>query len=159
MREARADFGFTIGAEDFCEHTELIELWLASWAATYPEIDFNTRRGWFGEHLALLQAQGCTIVAARDAAGKLMGFVIFNRVSGWLDQLAVHPGAFGSGVTRQLMREAKASSPGFLQLDVNADNVRAVAFYEGQGFFRTGDGVNPNSGARTLSMEWRQVRS
>jgi putative acetyltransferase len=148
---------FTISAEDAYDRGELIELWLAAWAATYPGIDFETRREWFGEHLALLKAQGCLTLAARDEAGKLAGFVIFDRVSGWLDQLAVHPRAFRAGVARQLMREAKGLSPGFLQLDVNADNVRAVAFYEREGFSRTGAGVNPNSGAPTLSMEWRQA--
>jgi putative acetyltransferase len=142
-----------------CDRAELIELWLGSWAATYPQIDFETRRDWFTDHLALLQTQGCTILAARHDAGKLAGFVIFNRVSGWLDQLAVHRDVFGTGIARELIREAKALSPGFLQLDVNADNLRAVAFYEREGFSRAGEGVNPNSGARTLTMEWRQVPS
>jgi putative acetyltransferase len=148
---------FTIGAKDACDRGELIELWLAAWAATYTGIDFETRREWFGDHLALLKTQGCTTLAARDDAGKLAGFVIFNRVSGWLDQLAVHPNVFGAGVARQLMRAAKGLAPGFLQLDVNADNNRAVAFYEREGFRRTGEGMNPNSGAPTLSMEWRQA--
>jgi putative acetyltransferase len=138
------------------DRAELIELWLAAWAATYPQVDFETRRDWFAEHLALLQTQGCTTLAARDGVGKLAGFVIFNAVSGWLDQFAVHPDAFGAGISRALMREAKRLAPGFLQLDVNADNARAVAFYEREGFRRTGEGVNPNSGAQTLSMEWRQ---
>jgi len=150
---------FTVRTEDISERAELIELWLAAWAATYPQIDFETRRDWFSEHLALLEAQGCTILAARDEPGKLAGFVIFNRVSGWLDQLAVRPDAFGAGIARQLMSEAKGLSPGFLQLDVNADNARAVAFYEREGFRRAGQGVNPNSGAPTLSMEWRQAPS
>jgi putative acetyltransferase len=148
---------FTIGAEDSCGGTELTDLWLASWAATYPGIDFETRRDWFGEHLSLLKTQGCTTLAARDESGKLAGFVILNRVSGWLDQIAVHPDAFGTGVARELMREAKRLSPGYLQLDVNADNVRALGFYEREGFRRTGEGTNPNSGARTFSMEWRQT--
>ena len=148
-----------IRAEDASARAELIELWLASWAASYPEIDFETRRDWFTEHLLLLETQGCTTLAARDKSGKLVGFVILNRISGWLDQLAVHPQAFGTGVSRALMREAKSRAPGFLQLDVNADNARAVAFYKREGFRRTGEGVNPNSGARTLTMEWRQAPS
>ena len=148
-----------IRQEDACASGELTELWLASWAAAYPGIDFETRREWFEEHLALLRTQGCTTLAAREESGKLAGFVIFNRVSGWLDQFAVHPDAFGRGVARQLMREAKRLSPGFLQLDVNADNNRAIAFYEREAFRRTGEGINPNSGARTLSMEWRQAPS
>ena len=149
----------SIGAEDITDRDELIDLWLAAWAATYPDIDFATRRDWFEEHLSLLQAQGCTTLAARGASGNLLGFVIFNPVSGWLDQFAVHPQAFGSGVSRALMLEAKRLSPGFLQLDVNADNARAVGFYERAGFRGTGEGLNPNSGARTLSMEWRQACS
>jgi putative acetyltransferase len=147
---------FTIRAEGACDGAELIELWLAAWAATYPGTDFETRREWFSEHLALLKTQGCTTLVARDQAGKLAGFVIFNRVSGWLDQIAVHPNAFGAGIARGLMLEAKRLSPGRLQLDVNADNVRALALYEREAFRRTGEGINPNSGARTLSMEWRQ---
>jgi putative acetyltransferase len=150
---------FTIRVEDACGRAELIELWLASWTAAYPGIDFETRRDWFDEHLSLLKTQGCTTLAARDESGKLAGFVIFNRVSGWLDQFAVHPAAFGTGISRELMRDAKKRTPGFLQLDVNADNSRAVAFYEREGFRRTGEGVNPNSGARTLSMEWRDAPS
>jgi putative acetyltransferase len=149
----------TILPEHSCDGTELIELWLASWAATYPDVNFEQRRGWFAEHLALLEMQACTILTARSAAGALTGFVIFNAVSGWLDQLAVHPDAFGTGTGGALMAEAKRLSPGFLQLDVNGDNVRALAFYERAGFRRTGEGVNPNSGARTLSLEWRQGAS
>jgi putative acetyltransferase len=57
------------------------------------------------------------------------------------------------------MGQAKRLSPGYLQLDVNADNVRALAFYEREGFRRTAEGTNPNSGAPTLSMEWRQAPS
>jgi putative acetyltransferase len=150
---------FRIEAEDSCDGAELIELWLASWSATYPGIDFETRRDWFGEHLTLLRAQGCITLVARGETGTLAGFVIFNRISGWLDQLAVHPDAFGTGAARALMAEVIRLSPGFLQLDVNADNVRALAFYERAGFRRTGEGVNPNSGARTLSLEWRQGAS
>jgi putative acetyltransferase len=150
---------FSIRAEDVSDNAELIELWLASWGATYPAIDFETRRDWFTQHLALLETQGCATLAARNQSGNLTGFVIFNRVSGWLDQIAVHPNAFGAGIAEALMREAKRLSPGFLLLDVNADNVRALTFYEREGFRRTGEGINPNSGAATLSMEWRQATS
>jgi putative acetyltransferase len=160
LREVRAhSTPFIIRAEDACDGAELIELWLAAWAATYRGIDFETRRDWFAEHLALLKTQGCTTLSARDEAAKLAGFVIFNRVSGWLDQIAVHPNAFGGGTAEALMREAKRLSPGFLQLDVNADNARALAFYQREGFRRIGEGINPNSGAATLSLEWRDAPS
>jgi putative acetyltransferase len=125
-----------IEAEGACDRAGLTDLWLASWAATYPGVDFEARRNWFEEHLSFLETQGCTTLAARDATGTLIGFVIFNQASGWLDQLAVHPAAFGTGTAHELMRQAKRASPGCLQ--------------------RTGEGINPNSGARTFSMEWRQ---
>jgi putative acetyltransferase len=108
--------------------------------------------------MALLKTQGCITLLARDATGMLAGFVLFDRVSGWLDQFAVHPDTFGSGIAHGLMEEAKQLSPGYLQLDVNADNARALAFYEREGFRHVGEGTNPNSGARTLTMEWRDAR-
>lgn len=149
---------FTIEVVEAWDSAELADLWLASWAATYPDIDFNARRTWFGDHMALLKTQGCITLLARDTTGMLAGFVMFDRVSGWLDQFSVHPLAFGSGIAGQLMDEAKQLSPGYLQLDVNADNERALAFYERQAFRLVGEGTNPNSGARTLTMEWRDTR-
>ena len=42
-----------------------------------------------------------------------------------------------------------------LDLAVNADNLRAIRFYEKQGFAPAGDDVNPLSGAPVRKMSWR----
>jgi putative acetyltransferase len=54
-----------------------------------------------------------------------------------------------------LMAEARRLSPAGLDLKVNADNARAIRFYEKQGFVITGDDVNPISGALIRKMSWR----
>jgi putative acetyltransferase len=53
------------------------------------------------------------------------------------------------------MAEAKRLSPHGLDLKVNADNVRAIRFYEKQGFVIAGEDVNPLSGAAIRKMSWR----
>ena len=55
------------------------------------------------------------------------------------------PGARASA--RILLAEAKRLSPGRLELHVNQDNARAIAFYRKHGFAVAGEDVNPRSGA------------
>jgi putative acetyltransferase len=54
-----------------------------------------------------------------------------------------------------LLAEAKRISPAGLDLDVNIDNARAIAFYGKCGFVITGAGKNPISGKPVHHMSWR----
>jgi putative acetyltransferase len=54
-----------------------------------------------------------------------------------------------------LMHEARRISPNGLDLKVNADNARAIRFYEKQGFVDAGETVNESSGAPVRMMRWR----
>jgi putative acetyltransferase len=136
------------------ERKALVELWVAAWKATYPEIDFEARRAWFVEHLAQLEAQGAKLVCALDEHA-MLGFVTIDPATGWLDQIAVAPSAFGGGCAKALIEEAKRLSPARVTLDVNADNFRALRFYLREGFLKTGEGANAMSGRRTIALEWR----
>ena len=93
------------------------------------------------------------MVAETD--GKLVGFVTVDPKTLYLDQLVVAPEAWGSGLAADLVAEAKRLSPAGLDLTVNADNARAIRFYENQGFVTTGTDSNPRSGAPILKMSWR----
>ena len=42
-----------------------------------------------------------------------------------------------------------------IELLVNTDNARAIAFYEKNGFEMAGDDVNPVSGRPVFRMRWR----
>ena len=135
---------------------ELTDLWVASWAATMPDIDFEARRPWLVDHLRALNEAGVDIVCAFDAGnGVMCGFVTIDARTGRLDQIAVHRDARGSGAARALLDEAKRRAPGRVALDVNAANPRAVAFYLREGFRKVGEGVNPRSGLATIDLEWR----
>lgn len=131
------------------------DLWVASWAKTMPSIDFEARRAWFVDHLLEGLAQGVRIRCAHVETGDVAGFVMIDPATGWLDQIAVHPDAWGAGIAEALVADARRISPARVGLDVNADNARAVAFYEKQGFVRVGEGRNPRSGLPTLVLEWR----
>lgn len=138
------------------ETTELLALWVASWRATYADIAFETRCAWLLDRLAALEAQGAQTLCLWDEAPKsLLGFVTIDPETGWLDQLCVHPEQFGAGVGAALLAAARERSPRLVRLDVNADNDRAVRFYQREGFKSVGSGMPSKSGRETLILEWR----
>ena len=127
----------------------IADLWVASWAEIMPHIDFVARRDWL---LARLAVWPVTIFLKDD--GALLGFATFDPASGCLDQIAVASTAFGTGVGLRLLQAVKAACPKGVHLDVNTDNHRAISFYRREGFIETGEGTNPNSGLKTISMNW-----
>lgn len=138
--------------------SELSDLWVESWNATFPEIDFETRRGWFVDRIIGLRDDGYAIMAAFDTeCGAMAGFVAIDPDSQWLDQIAVAPAYAGHGAAADLMGIAQSLAGARIRLDVNADNGRALGFYAKRGFVATGEGVNPVSGRKTLLMEWRRA--
>lgn len=143
------------------ERAAMFDLWVASWRATYPSIDFDARRAWFVPHLAEMEAKGAALIGAfedtpKPGERKLVGFVLIDPKTGWLDQIAVKPNAFGAGVGRELLNAAKRAAPDKIRLDVNADNFRALRFYKREGFTRVGAGVNKLSGRETAVLEWKR---
>ena len=131
-----------------------IELWRRTWQQHYPHLDFAARVPWWRERWRNELVASATITVA-ESAGSLIGFVTVDPKTRYLDQIVVAPEAWGSGVAAALIAEAKRLSPGGLDLAVNADNARALRFYEKQGFAVTGDDVNPISGAPVRKMSWR----
>lgn len=131
-----------------------IELWRRTWQQHYPQIDFGARVAWWRERWRNELVPAATItVAERDRV--LVGFVTVDPKTRYLDQIVVAPEAWGSDVAVALIDEARRLSPDGLDLKVNADNARAIRFYQKQGFAITGDDVNPRSGAPVYKMSWR----
>jgi putative acetyltransferase len=130
-----------------------IALWQRTWQQAYPSIDFAERLPWWRERWRGELVPQSSIVVA-DQAGALVGFVTIDG-DGYLDQLVVAPEQWGSDVARLLVDEAKRLSPEGITLHVNKDNIRAVRFYERNGFVCVGDGVNPTSGRPVLKMAWK----
>lgn len=132
----------------------MADLWVASWTRTLAAIDFEARRGWLVDHLVEALDAGAEIRLAVVESGEVAGFVLIDPATGYLDQIAVHPDHWGTGIAEALIDAARLLSPARIVLDVNADNPRAVAFYERLGFHRIGEGVNPRSGLATFKLEW-----
>jgi putative acetyltransferase len=131
-----------------------IELWRRSWQLHYPQIDFTARLPWWRARWCNELVPVATIRIA-ESAGSLLGFVTVDPKTRYLDQIVVAPEAWGSDVAAALIAEAKRLSPSGLDLAVNADNARAIRFYEKHGFTVTGEDVNPLSGAPVRKMSWR----
>jgi putative acetyltransferase len=135
-----------------------IELWRRTWQEAYPAIDFAARLDWWRERWRSELVPTAAIVMA-EAGGALVGFVTVDTATGYLDQIVVAPPAWGTGVAEILLAEAKRLSPARLELHVNADNARAVAFYRKHGFAVAGEDVNPRSGAPVYVMGWKKANS
>jgi putative acetyltransferase len=131
-----------------------IELWRRTWQLAYPQLDFAARLDWWRERWRS-ELVGTATITLAVSAGQLVGLVTVDPQTLYLDQIVVAPEAWGSRIAHALLAEAKRLSPAGLDLKVNADNARAIRFYEKQGFAVTGTDVNPRSGAPICKMAWR----
>nr|WP_246664589.1 GNAT family N-acetyltransferase [Rhodoblastus acidophilus] len=127
-------------------------VWVAAWTKARSDIDFSARAKWLEDVFARSADEGAQVVVAEDEG--IVGFVLFDPVRRWLEQIAVAPLAQGRGVARALMAQVKAACPEGLALAVNVDNLRALAFYASEGFVRDANGVNPLSGLPTCELRW-----
>jgi putative acetyltransferase len=133
---------------------ETLDMWVAAWQAAYPAIDFAARRGWTQDRIAELERTGSqSFVASRN--GRIVGALVVNPDTGYLDQFVVATECQGTGVGGVLIAEARRLAPSGLDLHVNQDNERAVRFYQKHGFLTAGEDVNPRSGAPIFLMRWR----
>jgi putative acetyltransferase len=138
-------------AEDL---SETLDMWVAAWQVAYPQIDFAARRGWIADRIAELERTGSrSVVASHD--GRIVGALVVNPDTGYLDQLVAATPWQGRGVAALLIAEARRLAPAGLDLHVNKDNARAIRFYEKHGFKTVAEDVNPRSGAPVLRVIWR----
>jgi putative acetyltransferase len=142
------------------EHMQsLIALWIASWQQTMPAINFEERRSDFIDLMANHERNGYRIegLFQPDLRGldELRGFIAVHPETGDLDQICVSIAAKGTSAALALLDHAKALSPKRLTLKVNAGNPRAIRFYEREGFVKTGEGVNSNSGLPIIFYRWQ----
>lgn len=132
---------------------DALDMWVATWQAAYPKIDFKARRDWMQDRIAELEESGSqSFVAVLDDA--IVGMLIVNPASGYLDQICVATDRQGQGLAETLLDKARRVSPQLLDLHVNKDNARAIAFYRKQGFAVTGEATNPTSGKPIYLMRW-----
>ena len=96
-----------------------------------------------------LQGQiGTAVNATVDPKTGVQTTTTVDPKTGYLDQIAVAPEFWGSNVAQLLLDAGKRLSPARLDLLVNTDNARAIAFYETNGFEMAGHDVNSTSGRR-----------
>jgi ribosomal protein S18 acetylase RimI-like enzyme len=97
------------------------------------------------------------------SSGKAAGFTLYAPHPDTLEifYLAVHPDAWGRGVSSQLLRavekRAREMDRKMLELWVIDDNERAISVYEKNGFVSTDDTKDDSSSARTERRLLKQL--
>ncbi|ABD86370.1 GNAT family N-acetyltransferase [Rhodopseudomonas palustris] len=143
--------GFRLRRYQAVDEDASIALWLKTWQLAYPSIDFAKRLDWWRARWRNELVPNASIVVA-EQADEMTGFVTIDG-GGYLDQLVVAPEQWGSGLAAALVDEAKRLSPTGVTLKVNADNFRAIKFYQRNGFVTTGEELNA-SGRAVLNLAW-----
>jgi len=149
-----SELSYTLRAYVAADEDAAIELWRRTWQQHYPHLDFTARLSWWRERWRTELVPTATITVA-ESTGSLIGFVTVDPATRYVDQILVALEAWGSGLAAALIAVAKRLSPAGLDLTVNADNARAIRFYEKQGFDITGADGNAISGAPVRKMSWR----
>jgi putative acetyltransferase len=148
---------FTLRRYAAADEDAAIELWRRTWQQHYPHLNFADRVDWWRERWRSELVPHARVVIA-EVGGKLAGFVTIDPKTMYLDQIVVAPEHWGSGLALALLEEAKLASPQGIDLLVNKDNARAIAFYEKHGFAYAGEDVNPVSRKPVNRMSWRPTR-
>jgi len=142
--------------EDF---DDTVALWLSAWEQTYPDIDFKKRETWWRNRwLNELLPVGEAIVATGNDQ-KLIGFVILTPATGYMDQLVVAPDWQGSGLAKALLDYVKGRSGGVVELHVNESNMRALRFYQREGFSMMEKTTHPGGVLPIYKMLWVAKRA
>jgi len=145
---------YTLRPYTEADENAAIELWRRTWQVHYPHLDFHTRVDWWRERWRKELVPVAQIMVA-EIEGALSGFVTIDSKAMYLDQIVVAPEHWGGGLALALLDEAKRISPKRVELLVNKDNFRAIAFYEKHGFKYSGEDKNSVSGKPVNRMRWR----
>ena len=146
--------GFTLRNYRDNDFDATVALWREAWEAAMPEIDFAARLPWWRKRWVEEIVPGNRIAVA-EVEGRVVGCVVIDPRSAYLDQIVVEPAFWGSGIADALLDDAKRTCPTGILLYVNQDNARAIRFYERAGFVREKAGTNPLSGHPTWQYQWR----
>ncbi len=108
--------GCSVRPYDPSDEDAAIALWLRTWQAAYPELDFAARLDWWRARWRNELVTSADIVIAEAGSG-VIGFVTVDPRTSYLDQIVVAPEHWASGVGTALMAVAKYLSPAGLDLE------------------------------------------
>ncbi len=93
------------------DENSAIALWLRTWQAAYPQIDFAARLDWWRERWNNELVPNAAILVA-EANDAMVGFVTVDPRTRYLDQIVVAPERWGSGAGAALHDGSQAHLAG-----------------------------------------------
>ena len=149
---------FAIRPATASDATQIADVWLASWRATFdfgPAHPDDDVRRWVREDL-LVEAENWV---ATDPSQSHRVIALLGLSETMVEQLYVRPEWIGRGVGRELLALAKRRRPDGLELYCFAANDRARRFYERNGFvpIAFGDGSGNEERQPDVLYRWRRT--
>ena len=124
------------------QYPEIVALWESSVRATHAFLR-EEDIAYFKPLILEKYLDAVTLRCVLDSSGSIIGFIGVSENK--IEMLFVSPSCFGQGVGTLLLRHAVADL-GATMVDVNEQNLRAVAFYQGHGFVTTGRSATDGTG-------------
>jgi putative acetyltransferase len=125
--------------------------WVSAWQALFSEIDFNARKPWLLDHLAMMRGSGHIVRGYVEGDAPLAFYTLYPE-TGLIEQICVSPLVGRGGLGALLIKDAQRQTGVNLNLVVNEDNAPARKFYRKLGFVEVARGVNPDSYKPTISL-------
>lgn len=149
---------FAIRAATAGDATQIADVWLASWRATFdfePAHPDDDVRRWVRQEL-LVETENWV---ATDPSQSHRVIALLGLSETMVEQLYVRPEWIGRCVGRQLLALAKRQRPDGLELCCFAVNDRARRFYERNGFAAVafGDGSGNEERQPDVLYRWRPI--
>ncbi|MBI1330667.1 MAG: GNAT family N-acetyltransferase [Alphaproteobacteria bacterium] len=95
---------------------------------------------------------------AAELDGEIAAMLAFKRKENYLDQLFVEPSYHGQGIGKALLVFAREAMPDEMWLRTAEANIKAIAWYEREGFVREKLEQHPTNGRMMAYYRWKRLR-
>ncbi len=131
-------------------------LWMESWDSTGLPGGTGYRVDLLRERLDRDLAAGLQLFVA-TLAGRIVGMLAIRPKDRHLDQLFVAPSFQRRGIGKALLAFARTQMPAEIWLRTAVDNVRAVRWYEREGFRKEREELRPDHPWKRGYYRWRRT--
>ena len=135
------------------ENALLAALWRRAWHSANPDIAAPEPHAHWLARVQSEFAAPCEVLAI-ESAGRLAGFMAFNRITAYVAQLFVDVDVQGKGLGRALLDQACRHMPAGWSLHVATSNWGARRFYERYGMQPGAVDRNPHTGRERIAYRW-----
>lgn len=139
------------------EYGTIARVWYESWLSIGIANDKDATLQDLHARIPREVAAGWELFVA-NFNGAIAAMLAFKRMENYLDQLFVAPEHHGKGIGKALLVFAREAMPDEMWLRTAEANIKAIAWYEREGFVREKLEQHPTNGRMMAYYRWKRLR-